>query len=156
MSPGTRLVRSLLKGDSHLTTTSLQAVVEIRSPLSLLFPRLNNPSSLSFSSQEFCSKPFSGLLPFSGCAPGAQCLSCSNKLAWSSCLDSPATLNKKEDEKRNAVMSVTLTFRRAVASLLGKTWMHMNNLYAMTQSFLILKEKISGHMGGWNFFRSLD
>ncbi|KAK4832035.1 hypothetical protein QYF61_020550 [Mycteria americana] len=46
--------------DPHLTTTSFQRA--IRSPLSLLFSRLNNPSSLSRSSQDFCSRPFTSFV----------------------------------------------------------------------------------------------
>ena len=34
----------------------------MRSPLSLLFSRLNNPSSLSCSSQDLCSRPFISLV----------------------------------------------------------------------------------------------
>ncbi|KAK4824801.1 hypothetical protein QYF61_019469 [Mycteria americana] len=46
--------------DPHLSTTSFQRA--IRSPLSLLFSRLNNPSSLSCSSQDLCSRPFTSFV----------------------------------------------------------------------------------------------
>ncbi|KAK4823633.1 LOW QUALITY PROTEIN: hypothetical protein QYF61_004366 [Mycteria americana] len=46
--------------DTHLTTTSFQRA--IRSPLSLLFSRLNNPSSFSCSSSDFCSRPFTSFV----------------------------------------------------------------------------------------------
>ncbi|KAK4812304.1 LOW QUALITY PROTEIN: hypothetical protein QYF61_014090, partial [Mycteria americana] len=42
--------------DTHLSTASFQRAV--RSPLSLLFSRLNNPSFLSHSLQDLCSRPF--------------------------------------------------------------------------------------------------
>ncbi|KAK4815510.1 LOW QUALITY PROTEIN: hypothetical protein QYF61_003068 [Mycteria americana] len=48
--------------DPHLSTTSCQAVRAVRSPLSLLFSRLNNPSSLSRSSSDFCSRPFTSFV----------------------------------------------------------------------------------------------
>lgn len=44
----------------------------IRSPSSLLFPRLNTFSSLSFSSSGLCSRPIPGL-SLSGLAPALQC-----------------------------------------------------------------------------------
>ncbi|KAK4810832.1 hypothetical protein QYF61_008804 [Mycteria americana] len=46
--------------DPHLSTTSFQRA--IRSPLSLRFSRLNNPSSLSRSSSDFCSRPFTSFV----------------------------------------------------------------------------------------------
>ncbi|KAK4806181.1 hypothetical protein QYF61_001104 [Mycteria americana] len=46
--------------DPHLSTTSFQRA--IRSPLSLLFSRLNSPSSLSRSSSDFCSRPFTSFV----------------------------------------------------------------------------------------------
>ena len=58
----------------------------IRPPLSLLFSRLNNPSSLSCSPYgcshnmlpmlDLCSRSLTAPLPFSGDAPGPQCISC--------------------------------------------------------------------------------
>ncbi|KAK4818424.1 hypothetical protein QYF61_012958 [Mycteria americana] len=46
--------------DPHLSTTSFQR--EIRSSLSLLFSRLNNPSSLSRSSSDLCSRAFTSFV----------------------------------------------------------------------------------------------
>jgi len=48
----------------HLTTTSFQAAVEeaIRSPMSLLFSRLNNPSSFSHSPKGLCSRPLTSFV----------------------------------------------------------------------------------------------
>jgi len=43
--------------DGHLTVTFLKLKKVIRSPLSLLFLRLNNPSSLSCSLYYLCSRP---------------------------------------------------------------------------------------------------
>lgn len=51
----------------------------VRSSLSLLFSRLNNPSYLSHSSQNFCSRPLTFSLPFSRLTPVLQCLSCSEE-----------------------------------------------------------------------------
>ena len=48
----------------------------IRSPHSLLFSRMNNPNSLSLSSQEGRSIPLSFLWPSSGLAPIGLCPSC--------------------------------------------------------------------------------
>ena len=42
-----------------------------------LFSRLNNPSFLSHSSYNLCSRPLPALLSFSRHAPGPQCLICS-------------------------------------------------------------------------------
>ena len=49
----------------------------IRSPLSLLFFRLNNPSSLTRSPSDLCSRLLTAVLPFSAHTPGPPCLSCS-------------------------------------------------------------------------------
>ena len=62
------------------------------SPLSLLFSRPNNPSSLSCSPWDLCSRPLTASLPFSGHAPGPQCLSRSegpNSECSTQCSDSP-------------------------------------------------------------------
>jgi len=47
------------------------------SPLSLLFSRLNSPSSLSRSSSDLFSSPSPASLPFSGHTPAPQCPVCS-------------------------------------------------------------------------------
>ncbi|NXH13528.1 SHAN3 protein, partial [Bucco capensis] len=51
-------------------------VVSCRSPWSLLFSRLNNPSSLSLSSQQRASSPHIIAVSSSGAAPPGPCLSC--------------------------------------------------------------------------------
>ncbi|KAK4832683.1 hypothetical protein QYF61_025144 [Mycteria americana] len=48
------------RNKTHLSTPSFQRA--IRSPLSLLFSRLNNPSSLSHSSSDLCSRPFTSFV----------------------------------------------------------------------------------------------
>jgi len=57
------------------TTASLQAVVEsVKVSLSPLF-RLNNPSSLSHSPSDLCSRPLTASSPFSRHSLGSECLS---------------------------------------------------------------------------------
>jgi len=64
-----------------ITTPSCQVVVESDKvpPLSLLFSRLNSPSSLSRSSGDSFSRPSPASLPFSGHAPAPQCPSWSEE-----------------------------------------------------------------------------
>jgi len=63
--------------DPHFATTSFQVVVESdKVPLSLLFSKLNNPRSLSHSSQDLCSQFFTSFVALFGHAPASQC-SCS-------------------------------------------------------------------------------
>ena len=62
----------------HLTTTSFQAAVEkYKVSPELPFLQIEQSSSLSCSLSDLCYRCFTASLPFSGHAPGPQCLSCS-------------------------------------------------------------------------------
>jgi len=74
------LVLLLVTWVMRLTPTLLQPPFRwlqraMRSPLSFFFCRLNNPSSLSRSPSDLCSRFLTSLLPLSELAPGPQCLS---------------------------------------------------------------------------------
>ena len=80
----------------------------IRSPPSLLFSRLNSPSSLSCSPQDLCSRPLSASLPFSGHAPGPQCLSCRRELGTERSTQDVASLGLITDETITSVITSSL------------------------------------------------